>query len=351
MGNQLFDDEFYAWAPPAPGKGQRGIKTGVQSVSVSRDGKWAASGGFVGTDPSSTTPTPLGFITTYDIVAQAIIPLPSPPQQASMVALSKDGTYLAVAADQLYLFKRTTTGSTTTWSSQSLPFSDVLRSVAISGNGEWIVAGISGGEVALVYNDGGTLASTVYPMPIKSYPDRFWVLGVAVSGNGNAFAVAGENATLYFFDIPATLPATLSEAWSETLPGCSACRAVSLADNGSRVAAIASQGGVGMPAGKGLVFVFDKTHTLGNPKWAAAQTVHGPNAISMDGAGNSVAVTDGTPKTHPPEGDFYVFNALAGTAKPAPPANHKMNYPIQIAAGGGVAVGGCDDGNVFYFAV
>src|SRR5438034_11707954 len=103
-------------------------------------------------------------------------------------------------------------------------------------------------------------------MPIKSFPDRFWALGVAISGNGNAFAVAGENATLYFFDIPATLPATLSEAWSETLPGSASCRSVSLADDGSRVAAVASDGGVGMPAGNGLVFVFDRIHAAGSPK-------------------------------------------------------------------------------------
>ena len=105
-----------------------------------------------------------------------------------------------------------------------------------------------------------------------------------------------------------------------------------------------------MPSGKGLVFVFDNNpHSQGNAQWTA-KTAHGPNSISMDGPGNSVAVADGTPRTHPPAGAFYVFDA-AGGARPAPAPSHKMNYPVQIAAGGGVAVGGCDDGNVFYFDV
>src|SRR5438045_7196850 len=54
LGNQKFKDEFPAMAPPGPGHGKRGVKTGVHSVAVSRDGSWAASSGFKGT----AAPTP-----------------------------------------------------------------------------------------------------------------------------------------------------------------------------------------------------------------------------------------------------------------------------------------------------
>jgi WD40 repeat protein len=320
----------------------------VHFVALSRDGAWAASSGYIGT--ASPTPGAPGFIKAYDIASGTSFQLLNPSDQGSMVAISNDGTYLAVASDQLYLFKRSGSGATATWSSQSLGFADILRSVAISGDGKWIVAGISRGQVALVQNNGGTLgASTVYDMPVKSFPDRFWALGVAVSGNGNAFAVAGEDATLYFFDIPGNWPGTLTEAWSELLPNSAACRSVSLADDASRVAVVASEGGIGTHTGKGLLFVFDKTHATGTPKWAPSSTKHGPNCVSMDKNGDYVAAADGTPKGGA-SGTFYLFDAAAGAAGWSPGTN-KMNYPIQIAADGKFAVGGCDDGHVYYFTV
>ena len=105
-----------------------------------------------------------------------------------------------------------------------------------------------------------------------------------------------------------------------------------------------------MPAGKGLLFVFDKVHATGTAKWAPpANTMHGPNCVSMDKDGDYVAAADGTPKTGG-SGNFYLFDAAAGAAGWSP-ATNKMNYPIQIAADGDFAVGGCDDGQVYYFTV
>ena len=50
-----------------------------------------------------------------------------------------------------------------------------------------------------------------------------------------------------------------------------------------------------MPAGNGLVFVFDRIHAAGTPKWPAGGTNYGPNCVSMDKGGNYVAAADGTP--------------------------------------------------------
>jgi hypothetical protein len=68
-----------------------------------------------------------------------------------MVAFSSDGSYLVAGSDETYLFSR----SGSTWGApQKLPCAvgDSVIAVAMSTDGQWIVAGTFKGSVILVKN-------------------------------------------------------------------------------------------------------------------------------------------------------------------------------------------------------
>lgn len=349
-GTQKMADKFMATAAPRPQPPTRGDKAGVHCVTVTRDGKWAASGGE--TDPA---PNATGFIRAYHIDSATTWILDTPPEQTSGVALSDNGKYLIAGADQLYLYTRNDDGEDASWSVQTLSFpSCTIKSVTISADGTWIVAGISGGGLALVKNNGGTFGTPITyqlpTMPGSSPAQSFWVMGVAMAKQGNAFAACGSDASLYYFSV-SNFPTTQAPEWSQPLPGCSSCRSVAITDSGSLIAVTASAvGTAGHPSGTGLVFLYDN---LGAAKWTAASPTRlGPNTVSIDQTGNYVAASDGTPRTAGKDGDFYVFNNSGTTGSPRwDYKTNDMNFAIQLSANGTVAVGGSDDGKTYYFSV
>jgi hypothetical protein len=76
----------------------------------------------------------------------------------------------------------------------------------------------------------------------------------------------------------------------------------------------------------------------------------------MDAAGNYVAVADGTPTQN--RGGFYLFDGADGasrwTSATIPPNSFPtadMNYSIALSADGNAAVGGSDDGYIYYFSI
>jgi WD40 repeat protein len=107
-----------------------------------------------------------------------------------MVAFSDDGSYLVAGADNLYLFSR----SASAWAApiHFAPASgDSVVSVAISGNGQWIVAGTFMGSVILLKNQSGALtAHATFALPNAS------VHWVAMSDDGSTFAVAASDANV-----------------------------------------------------------------------------------------------------------------------------------------------------------
>jgi WD40 repeat protein len=323
----------------------------VHFVAITRDGVWAASGGEI-----QPPPTAMGFIKAYHISSSTTWTLDNPPEQTSAVALSDDGVYLVAGADQLYLYKRTGAGAAATWSTaQILPFlGRSIKSVSISSNGQQIVAGLSGGEVVLVQNNSGNFGTpTVFQMPTiptSSPPQRYWVMGVAMANDGSGFAVAGSNATVYYFDV-ATFPTSKMPAWSQPLAGCASCRSVAVTDDGSLVAVSASDGAIGAPTGTGSVFLFQNNGNSAAPQWATpASTSLAPNQVSIDSTGQFVSVCDGSPPPGPTNGDFYVFDGNLGSLIWTQ-STSDMDFAMQLSANGNVAAGGSDDGKTYYFSV
>jgi WD40 repeat protein len=308
-GNPLWNDTFTA-------------DYGINWVSLSRDGLWAAAVGEI----SSGT----GFIYAYDALGHNVLTY-KPPQLAWSVALSNDGSYLAAGADALYLFTRIGSNfDVINLQRTSLPGSmDYVYSVAISGNGQWIVAGTRYGYVGLVENIGGTLGQPTWWKLTTSFP-RIW--SVAIAADGSCCAAAGSDGKVHFFGIPGFPTAT-----SFSLTGCNSCQAVAINDNGSLVSAV---GNTAAKAGK--AFLFDAQ--TGTKKWTH-NTTYPPNNTSMDGAGKYVAVSDGylTP------GDFYLFDVNGNLLWNYP--TPQMDWGLKLSTNGTALAGGSDDSNLYYFSV
>jgi hypothetical protein len=312
---------------------------GINWVSISRDGSWAASGGQIASNS--------GFINAYDVASGTKLLTYNTPARVQMVALNKDGSCLVAGGDSLYVFARA--ASTSTWSPpQSVKFpTGTVERVAVSDDGKWIAAAVNGGVVSLVQNDmgaGGGLSA-----PASWAASAGWIMWVAMAADGSGFVVAGSNSTVYYFDISAfaaSPTATISPTWQFSLTGCTACRSVAINDNGSLISAVAD---VPTQPATGKVFLIANQGNTGKQLWSTNPTTsHGVNSTSIDAAGQYITVADGNPAAN--VGDFYLFDATSGNLIWS--YNTKqMNWPMQISADASAVAAGSDDGNVYYFAV
>ncbi len=308
---------------------------GINWVAISRDGAWAASGGQI----SGTS----GLINAYNAASGNKSLTYNPPVIVNMVALNSDGSFLVAGADLLYVFARQ--GSTNVWAppqTVTYPNGKVER-VAVSADGKWIVAAVSGGVVSLVQNNiasGGGLG----PPASWSLPSS-WILWVSIAANGSGFAVAASDGNLYYFDINASGTSTLKPAWQITLTGCSACRSVAVSDDGSRIAAI---GDFKSSPTAGRVFLLANQGTSGTQLWNfVPTTLYGANSVSMDALAKYITVTDGTPAGT--AGNFYLFNAKDGTLLWSYKLTN-MSWPMQICANGTAIAAGADNSELYYFS-
>ncbi len=308
-GNPLWNDTFTA-------------DYGVNWVSLSKDGLWTAAAGEI----SSGT----GFIYAFNATGHNVLTY-TPPQLAWSVALNDDGSYLAAGADALYLFSRIGPNfDATNVQRVSLPGStDYVYSVAVSANGQWIVAGTRYGYVGLVQNINGVLGPPTWWKLATSYA-RIW--SVAIAADGSCCAAAGNDGKVHFFHIPG-----FPTAASFSLTGCTSCQCVAISDNGSLVSAVGNTAG-----NAGKAFLFDAK--TGAQKWTH-NTTYPPNNTSMDAAGKYIAVSDGylTP------GDFYLFDATGNLLWKYP--TPQMDWGLKLSADGTVMAGGSDDSNLYFFSV
>ena len=295
----------------------------VNWVSLSRDGLWTAAGGEI----SSGT----GFIYAFDATGHNVLSY-NLPQQGWSVALNNDGSYLAAGADAVYLFTRAGSNfDALNVQKIALPRStDYVYSVAISGDGQWIVAGTYHGYVGLIQNALGAVGQVTWWKPATT--SRIWC--VAVSADGSCCAAAANDAHVYFFEIP-KFPARTSFP----LTGCTSCQGVALTDDGSLVSAV---GNTSAKAGK--VFLFN-TQT-GKQKWTY-NTTHEPNNTSMDAKGKYVAVVDG----YLTAGGFYLFDVKGKLLWTYPTPTNQMCWGLKMSADGSAMAGGSDDSNCYYFSV
>jgi len=296
---------------------------GVYWVALSRDGAHAAACGLM--NHAS------GFIFAYDAAAGTKQLTFNTIVRVNMVALSGDGTYLVAGAAAVYLFKRT--GSN--WSAPqtiSCAAGDHIVAVAISDDGQWIVAGTYLGAVLLIKNNNGILGA-----PVSWQQPGGTIYWVAMAADGSGF-VAGANSAKVFYFSTAGFPGTPAPAWTATLTGCARCGAVAVSGDGALVSAVGNNG----TAGK--AFLFSNQGNAGQQLWAKA-TKRNPNSTSLDAAGQFVSVADGYPDGT--QGDFYLFDA-AGNLKWSYQTTN-MSWPMQISSDGSAIAAGSDDGHIYYF--
>jgi WD40 repeat protein len=310
-GKSLWQDEFQA-------------TEGVYWVAVSRDGSWAAAAGL--SAPGQ------GFVNIYNVASGTRVTTYNTKVRVNMVAFSSDASYLVAGADETYLFSR----SGSTWGApQKLPCAsgDSVIAVAISANGQWIVAGTFLGAVVLVKNNAGA-----FGVP-ASWQKKGTIHWVAMSADGSTFTAAASGSSVYCFTT-SSFGSTKQPAWSAPLTGCNSCRAVAVCDDGSVVSAAGNVGSAGK------IFLFANQGASGKQLWTKA-TKRNPNSTSLDTAGKYVTVADGYPDQTP--GDFYLFDAT-GSAVGSLQTNN-MSWPMQISADGTAIAAGSDNSNVYYFAV
>ena len=116
-------------------------------------------------------------------------------------AISADGEYIAVGVDagfgesKVYLFDKDS--STPLWSYTT---GGLVHSVAISADGEYVVAGTGYNEdkVYLFDKDSST--------PIWSYDTGDWVYSVAISADGEYIVSGGASETVYLFNKDSSTP-------------------------------------------------------------------------------------------------------------------------------------------------
>lgn len=296
---------------------------GVYWVAVSRDEQWAAAGGLELHGQ--------GFISAYNATTGVKLIDYKTSARTNMVALNSNGSWLVAGADSLYIFSRT--GAT--WNSvpriiKCIQANDSVISVAISGDGAWVVAGTLKGTVMLINNMAGATASQVtWQLPGGS------VHWMAMASDGSSFAAGGSDPNVYYFTV-AGFQTTQAPAWTGALTGCTNCRSVAVSDDGTFVSAVANKGNAGM------VFLFGPSGVL---KWSHP-TQYSPNSTSMDSLGKFVTVAAGYPDGSP--GAFQYFNSAGQLLWSYPTSN--MSWPMQISANANGIAAASDDSLVYYFS-
>jgi len=334
-------------AAPLPGD------NGVYWVAVSRDGKWAASGG--GHHKVAPRTAGIGYVVAHQVATgNKTTLLNANNGGVNTVALSGDGSYLVAGADAAYVFARqgTTFAPPIVLANQGTA-ADSIVAVAISDDGTWVVYGSTAGKVVLYPNKAvpGVPGPLVWSAPLNHY-----VKSMAMAADGSGFAVVTTNranatpieCNAYFFNLkssrPGYFPATQTPVRIWPLTGCTGTLSVAISADGSRVAAVGNVGNGATTSG--LVFFFDTSS--GAQLWAKP-TQYGPNSVSVDGAGNQVAAADGFLSP----GKFYLFDALGASVPingllPGQPG--VVSWSIQVSADGTAIAAGSDDAKVYRFA-
>jgi WD40 repeat protein len=305
---------------------------GVYWATVSGDGAWAASGGWY-----SSTPSYQGFIAAFQ-ASDGTVALDNykTSSRVNQVVLNADGSVLAAGGDRLYMFFRSRTTFPPTPATLPVASGDSVISIGISADGQWVAAGTYYGVVMLVKIAGGVPVSSNTWTPTTTNT----VHSLAMSANGQGFAVGMKNGQFVYFDCENFIGGGTAPAWTQTLAGAGSVYGVAIAADASFVSAVGNIG-----SDRGTVGVFDNSGSAATLRWQQSLTAN-PNSTSIDSEGLFVAVADGHPDGTP--GHFTLFNAATG-AQIWSYTTGNMSWPIQLAGDAMACVGGSDDGNVYCF--
>lgn len=341
-GNQLWRDRFQGM-------------DGVFGVAISGDGKIAAAGGWLYQNQA--------LLRAYDAAdGTNLLDYTQIQQRVNCVSLSNDGSVLAAAADDVYLFVKTGSAFPTTPVKMGIAgvANNFVASVAVEPGGKWLAACDTMGNVHLgVISGGGIQNYTMWTAPRVRFgppkPDSTVpFLAVQAARDGRSFVVGGGD-FVYLFDADALLQGKQPiqyDTRDANTPGPTAngterenVRWVAISGDGAFVTAVANRLNAGKELKAGLLVALALEDGQLYKVWEKALD-RNPNSTSMNAAGTYISLADGYPVDS--DSNFRLFDRDGNELWSYP--THNMNWPMVMSpCGPGIAAGG-DDGNLYYLS-
>jgi outer membrane protein assembly factor BamB len=315
-GKLLWSDKFQAYE-------------GSFACAISGDGSVAAAGGWLkdGT----------GYTTVYNAATGAKLVTYNFAHRVNTLALSYNGTVLAIGENDVHLAQQKNGVFPTTLSAAGLT-GTVIESVAMSNDGSLLVVGDESSNVYLFENNNGALSNAGTWAGASS--NIGVVHSVAISADGAWFVAIGDSTSVYLFD-SASIKLKKYTAFFN-LQGSDRLRWVTISADGSFIATVGN-----IKTGGSVYAIKNNNGTL-SPSWKQpASTTLNPNCVSTDADGKYVAVATGYTMDET-GGAFTLFDAATGNqlwSHELP----KMAWPCFISADASGIFGGDDAGVVYYF--
>jgi hypothetical protein len=306
---------------------------GVHALASSRDGNTVAAGGWYSSDPWA------GFVTAWSGSGMRLLTWNEAPSRIDEVALSADGSTLVALGEALYLFRR----------KPGLPFAPQPTatielpggcgsSLALDEAGKWIAVTDAEGTVYLLEQTAGTIAERRYSWaPPISGSTR-----VALSGNGDWLLAGTAEGGLHMFNRP-TFIATNRAVWTYPVLEPSTPTALTITRDGTELVALYERAD-----GGGSVYLLGNRNGAPDLHWIK-QTKHTPTIGKIGGAdldSGWIAVADADPRGS--SGNFYVFESATGLIAGAHSCTAGC-WALALDERGSKLVGGSDDGSIYAF--
>lgn len=335
------------------------VTQGIFWVAVSDDKRFAACGG----ETSKTC----GFLCILDASTGTILFQDNNlPARVNQLSFSSDSTLLLADFQHELRLYHYATGSTVApvWSlsdslALSADFSSYSAVLAPNGSRVWVgainynVKPVYTGLVQQIVLDNGKFGA------VTSYPQAQGVMRVVTTTDGAYAAAALHDGSCAFFQ--AVQPST-AFVYKPDLTGLNIAYAIAITQTPTQQLVIV----VGAnQAEAGVLYRVDAEQTASEianfPVWGPVLRWSQPvkyavnPGVTLDLAATRVSATDGKPdetnggsnqKESP--GNFYLFDACSGQQL-WQYGTKLMNWPMTLTPDGNTAVGGSDDGSIYYW--
>jgi hypothetical protein len=353
---------------------------GIFWVDTTADGSVVAAGGW-----QQGKPNYVGRLRAIAVPSGNSMVDQATSSRVNQVVLTPDGQWLVggcnssygPAGQLIYLFKRNgqSYAACQGYSEAGL----AIMSVALSNDGQWIVAATLGNNTALILfqNVNGALQlkarwtpSFMVPQgeppqddPRRVLEEYFESLGdrngpktttptyakfVSMTPDGKRFAASMNRGGVALFDTQSFMT-TKQPLWHYQLANSSIASCVSIAANGSFCIVLSNNSNYSSDSG----WVYRVNDNNGAPAlaWSTA-TKHCPNPSShlMDTANHFISFGTGQPLqgSQLSPGCFYLVDVSGGAVLGSYDTS-VMNWPFVLSGSGLVGVGGSDDGHIYGF--
>jgi WD40 repeat protein len=304
---------------------------GAFAVAISGDGLVAAAGGWM--QPGK------GFVRAYDATTGTqLLNNVSLPNRVNSLALSQDGSVLAVAANDAYLFQQSGGLFPSAPSTVSTGSGNVVESIDMPSDGSAFVMGDHNGNVWYVLNDNGNIGDK---HEWAGMADIGPVHSVAISGDGNWFVAVGDCQTVYLY-LESIQKSTYAGSLNLGTSAYDRMRWVTISDDGTFISVVGN-----LPTGGGWVRGIKNDNGTLSQLWSTPLRLS-PNCASTDANGKFVAVAAGyTEAGEKPAGGLRVLEGATGKTVWA--AHVKaMAWPCFISADASGIIAGSDYGATYY---